>query len=94
MNKNCWDFKNCGRGPGNNGSTCPAASEMRLDGVHGGKNGGRACWIVAGTFCGGIVQGSFARKYETCEKCDFYRSVKEDEKPQFQLSAVLLSRMR
>ncbi len=94
MKKNCWEFKNCGRNVGSNGDRCPASSEQRLDGVHGGKNAGRACWVVAGTFCGGIVQGTFARKYDTCEKCEFYRAVKQEESPGFILSGVLLSRIR
>jgi hypothetical protein len=34
---------------------------------------------VAGTFCGGKVQGSFAEKEITCMACDFYKRVKEEE---------------
>jgi hypothetical protein len=37
--------------------------ESRLAGTHDGKFGGRACWIVAGTLCGGKEQGTFAKKY-------------------------------
>lgn len=94
MKKNCWEFKDCGRGPGSNGDACPAGKEKRLDGVHDGKNGGRACWAIAGTFCGGEVQGTFARKFDTCEKCEFYRAVKTEESAGFVLSAVLLSKVR
>ena len=67
--------------------------ESRLDGVHGGTNAGRACWIVAGTLCGGEVQGTFARKYASCDKCDFYRTVMEESFPGFIFSSVLLARM-
>jgi len=39
---NCWEFKQCGREPGGLLSdelgVCPASTETRLDGVHGGKN--------------------------------------------------------
>lgn len=91
---NCWEFKNCNRGPGSNGNICSAATEMRLEGVHDGKNAGRACWAVAGTLCGGIVQGTFAKKYDTCEKCEFYRTVKKEEAAGFVLSATLLAQIR
>lgn len=79
---NCWEVKNCGRGPGSGeGNICPAAKETRLDGVHGGVNAGRACWAVAGTLCGGgIPSGTFARKMETCIECDFYHCVRNEEK--------------
>ena len=67
---NCWEFKRCGREPGGMNSrelgVCPAASETRVDGANGGHNGGRACWAVAGTLCGGKVQGTYAMKMGTC----------------------------
>ena len=96
--KNCWEFKSCGREPGGNKAgelgICAAAMEEKLGGVHGGKNAGRACWVVAGTLCGGTVQGTFARKFSTCEFCDFYLAVKRDETPGFVLSATLLGKLR
>jgi len=96
--KNCWEFKACGREPGGKKAgelgICPASTNEKLDGVHGGKNSGRACWVVAGTFCGGTVQGSFAQKFSTCESCDFYLLVKREETPRFILSATLLSKLR
>lgn len=94
---NCWEFKNCGRQPGGKKTedlgVCPAAIDERLHGVHGGKNAGRACWVLAGTMCGGLVQGTFAQKYKNCEVCDFYREVKKEEGTTFELSIVLLNRM-
>jgi len=33
------------------------------------------CWIIAGTMCGGEVQGKFAKKYSACRKCDIYQKV-------------------
>ncbi|MBI4844628.1 MAG: response regulator [Nitrospirae bacterium] len=36
-----------------------------------GKRNAR-CWQLAGTHCGGEVQGKFAQKYGRCEKCDVY----------------------
>ncbi len=70
---------------------CPAATADSLDGVHGGEAGGRACWVVAGTLCRGMVQGTFAKKFENCAKCDFYLKVKADEGPDFRFSASLLA---
>ena len=98
MKKNCWEFKKCGRQEGGEHvhdlGVCPASVEQRLDRVHGGKNAGRACWVVAGTMCGGKVQGTFAQKYENCEVCDFFKTVKREEGPAYQLSIVLLNKMR
>lgn len=82
---NCWEFMGCGREPGGQRvaemGVCPAAIESRLDGVLGGSNGGRCCWIVAGTFCRGEIQGTFARRYATCKECEFFRLVQTEESP-------------
>ena len=57
MRQNCWEALDCGRQRGGRYAEelgmCPASQEVRLDGVHGGMNAGRACWVVAGTLCGG-----------------------------------------
>ena len=98
MKTNCWEYKQCGRQEGGTHAedlgVCPAAAENRLNGIHGGMNAGRACWVVAGTLCQGSVQGSFANKYAGCNSCDFYREVKKNEYPAFKLAAVLLERLR
>ncbi len=31
------------------------------------------CWQVSGTFCGGNVQGIFAKKFGDCRKCEVYK---------------------
>ncbi len=31
------------------------------------------CWLIAGTFCRGSVQGKFAKKLQDCRLCDIYR---------------------
>jgi hypothetical protein len=91
---NCWEYKKCGREPGGvkvyEFGVCPAASEERLSDVHGGEKGGRACWVVAGSMCGGKVQGSFAQKYGNCVICDFFNEVKKEEGSAFTLSCDLL----
>ncbi len=97
MKTNCWESKQCGRQPGGERvdelGVCPAATSIALDGANGGQNGGRACWVVAGTLCRGAVQGTFARKFDDCKKCDFYGRVRGDEGPDFSLSASLLARL-
>jgi len=35
-------------------------------------NSGR-CWLIAGTMCGGEVQGKYAQKYKTCCECEVYK---------------------
>lgn len=98
MKMNCWEFKKCGREQGGRKvaelGVCPTAICAELNGAHDGKKGGRACWIIAGTMCGGKVQGSFAQKFKSCSACDFYQAVKAEEKSGFQLSIVLLGRLR
>ena len=96
--KNCWELHRCGRQPGGEKvselGVCPAAVEKKLDGVHGGKYAGRACWAVAGTMCGGKVRGVFAAKYRDCLKCPFYLKVMEEEGKQLVPSKELLRRLR
>jgi hypothetical protein len=98
MKTNCWEYKKCGREPGGSKAKelgiCSAARESIMDGVHGGSNAGRACWVVAGTLCGGELQGSFAIKFKECEKCDFYINVRNEEFPNFEYSTSLLQRLR
>ena len=98
MKKNCWEHKNCGREPGGKFAAtmgvCPAATDVRLDGTHGGKNGGRTCWMIAGTLCGGKVQGTFGAKYKTCEQCDFYQNTKAEEGRDYKLSVFLLNKLK
>lgn len=83
LKPNCWELKQCGREIGGDKvgefGVCPAASDRRFDGIHGGKYAGRACWSVGGTFCGGKVQGTFASKLSNCLHCDFYQAVREEE---------------
>ncbi len=94
---NCWESRRCGREPGGPREpelgACPAATEQRLDGVHGGRASGRACWVVAGTLCGGVVAGSFAAKHENCRACSFYDRVLREEGRLFIHSNALRARL-
>jgi hypothetical protein len=91
---NCWEFRQCGREVGGSKTgelgICPAASDQRLNGVHDGLNAGRSCWMVAGTLCNGQVQGTFAQKMKNCLDCDFYNVVRDEERSDFKMSAVLM----
>lgn len=62
----CWEYKQCCRDKDAT-TKCPAYPSF-----------GRICWAVAGTFCEGKVQGTFAQKYEDCRKCDFYQMLKKE----------------
>ncbi len=89
MKQNCWDYKGCGREPGGakvkDLGVCPAASDETCTGLNNGVNAGRICWAVAGTFCGGKVQGDFAQKQLSCLNCDFYQDVFQEEGSDFKL---------
>ncbi len=69
---NCWEYMKCGREEGGEKAkelgVCPAYPDH-----------GRDCWFVAGTLCGGKVQGTYAEKYGNCLKCDFYKKVMRGE---------------
>lgn len=69
---NCWEFKKCGREAfGVNAKelgVCPAFPDH---GTH--------CAHIAGTLCGGAVQGTFAFKMTTCLQCEFYKSLNYDK---------------
>jgi hypothetical protein len=64
---NCWEFKKCGREPGgakvNEFGVCPAYPDH-----------GQECAYIAGTLCGGKVQGTFASKLTSCLSCEFHKS--------------------
>ena len=48
-------------------ATCPA---------HGSDN--LRCWEVAGTFCRGKIQGTFAQKLGDCRKCEVYQTARKE----------------
>jgi signal transduction histidine kinase len=59
----CWEFKNCRQ------TECPAF----------GAPDNLRCWQVAGTHCGGEVQGVFAQKLGRCERCDVFAAACPDK---------------
>jgi len=80
---NCWEFFCCGRESGKD--VCPAAMAVEADGLNGGRMGGRICWAIAGTFCGDVIQGSFAEKMNSCLSCRFFHKVRQEEGHAFHL---------
>lgn len=87
MPSNCWEVMKCGREHGGTMSgemgECVASSSVKANGLHNGLNGGRVCWALAGTFCGGKPSGTFAAKMESCEHCSFYKMVRVGESGDF-----------
>ncbi len=94
---NCWEYLNCGRGPGANAGQpwgpCPAASERRAHGVNGGRNGGRACWALAGSFSGRGVCGTLAAKISDCMDCSFFGLVGSEEGSDYMGAKAIFARI-
>ena len=82
---NCWEYKECGREAGGHRARelgeCPAAVCEKTNGINEGTMGGRVCWAISGTLCGGEVQGFFATKVDSCLDCDFFKRVLEEQGP-------------
>ena len=64
--RNCWEIMACGRERGGVNieelGECPASKEGL----------GHSCWIVAGTLCEDVVQGTYAQKERNCMLCEVY----------------------
>ena len=89
---NCWEFMGC-KFPTDVEETkeetvCPALKNGQLNGIHGGKNAGRACWVVPYTQCFGSTQGTCEQKYSSCQLCDFYQTVVEEEEKFFNVQTL------
>ncbi len=65
--KHCWEILNCNREKGGSKVTdlgeCVASIEEL----------GHSCWMIAGTLCGGKVQGTTAQKEHRCMQCEVYK---------------------
>ena len=64
---NCWEYMECGRELGGSRAeelgVCPAYPDN-----------GSNCARIAGTLCGGQVQGTAAMKLGACIKCQYFLS--------------------
>lgn len=94
---NCWEYKNCGRGPGGDPDhplgPCPAATEKRAHGVNGGRNGGRGCWAIAGSFCKRGICGTYAAMLTDCMECEFFRLVGSEEGADYMGAKAIFARI-
>ncbi|MGE5892658.1 MAG: two-CW domain-containing protein [bacterium] len=83
---NCWEFKKCGREEGGRKAAqlgvCKTATYVSAHGINEGINGGRICWVIAGTYgryktelasCSSVLAGS------SCMECDFHHMVLKEE---------------
>ncbi len=64
--KDCWEIKGCGRQKGG-----PKAAQLGVC-IASAEGLGHSCWAIAGTLCGGEVQGTAAQKEQNCRKCSVY----------------------
>jgi hypothetical protein len=98
--KNCWELRGCGRERG--GSKVGELGEC----IASRQQMGHSCWAIAGTLCGGEVQGTFAASEGTCMLCPVLRSyhritgteakrvVQEFPEEQQRYSDLLMRRMK
>jgi eukaryotic-like serine/threonine-protein kinase len=77
--QNCWEYTKCGREIGgkmvSEFGVCRAATEKFFDGTNYGKNAGRICFAIAGTFSTREVDCSFAKKLTSCKDCSFFKTL-------------------
>lgn len=89
---NCWDFKQCGLGPGGEmvaeRGLCPCAEPGAHDGRNAGTFAGRFCWKVLGTLCFDAAQSTAAEKMTACIRCDFFKSIRQEAGPDCEVSLL------
>ena len=80
---NCWEFMKCGKGQTDNNQgksdICPIVFETSANGLNGGDNGGRICWIVATNGCKGKVKCFDLHREDSCFQCEFRYKVMIEE---------------
>ncbi len=91
---NCWEDRQCGRGPDGplvaRLGPCLAAVDTTCNGINGGRNGGRLCWAVAGEACCDAATGLPSETGKPCSACRFFRRVKYEEGIHFQFGKPAL----
>ena len=58
---------------------CPVAAETSANGLSGGINGGRICWIIAENCNNGDIQCSDLHRKSSCFACEFRYKVTMEE---------------
>lgn len=81
--QNCWEYMECGKEPGgvraDESGVCPVAAAASVNGLNGGINGGRLCWVMAET-CGHVnVKCSPLHQPSFCYSCEFRYRVTAEE---------------
>lgn len=96
-NKNCWEFRKCGRQPGGDEveelGVCPASTHLEANRINNGINAGRACWVITGTMCEGKTAGNFSQKLGNCMECEFYTTVRREEAKDFKSSKTIIEKL-
>ena len=89
---NCWDYKQCGLGPGGEHvaerGLCPCAESGPYDGRNAGTFAGRFCWKVEGSLCYDTIQATAADKMTTCIRCDFFKHIRQEAGPNCEVSLL------
>ena len=80
---NCWEYLNCGYGPGSE-KFCPATSDANCDGINHGVNAGRICWTLENVPCK-AAEAAWLEPLGSCISCSFFLKVKEEEGEEFHL---------
>lgn len=52
---------------------CWEMKDCKRTDCDGMKQADTRCWQIAGTFCGGKVQGSFVEKHDNCKDCEVFK---------------------
>jgi len=72
---NCWEFNKCSNNSINLNSdrnVCPVKREFIANGLNGGINGGRICWVIEENHCK-------IHKKADCLQCEFHYKVMAEE---------------
>jgi hypothetical protein len=69
---NCWDLKKCCKETDNSNNIFQVKKELNADGLNGGINGGRVCWIIMESHCKQKAQNA-------CFQCEFHYKVMAEE---------------
>jgi len=80
----CWEMKNCQRC---HGGEKEAEFGMCITYPWGGWH----CWALAGTLCGGMVQGSSAQKEGNCQMCQHYIELMQDDPAKLKADSAYFS---
>ena len=80
---NCWEFMKCGREEGGKNAqesgVCPVAAAIFADGLNGGSNGGRICWVTAEELPEGSLSCKGLNHISACFSCEFKYKVMNEE---------------